>query len=99
MLALSEKDGEIAFQVRVKPRASRDEIEGVRDGGLVVRLTAPPVEGEANDALVRLLAARLHLPKSAVRILSGERGRLKRIGVRGVAAGDVQALATEGRAP
>jgi len=97
MLELHERDGEIVFQVRVKPRASRNAIEGEHQGALVVRLTAPPVEGEANDALVKLLASRLHAPKSAVRILSGERGRLKRVSVRGVAADDVHALATEGQ--
>jgi len=93
MLALTEKDGELIFSVRVKPRSSRDAIEGEREGALVIRLTAPPVEGEANNALLRLLAARLHTPKSAVRILSGERGRLKRVAVRGVTAVEVQRLA------
>ena len=97
MLAIREEAGEFVIQVRVKPRASRDAIEGERDGALVVRLTAPPVEGKANEALVRLLAARLHLPKSAVRILSGERGRLKKIGVRGVVARALDALAAEGQ--
>ena len=97
MLALYKRDAEIVFQVRVKPRASRNAIEGEHEGALVVRLTAPPVEGEANQALVELLAARLHAPKSAVRILSGERGRLKRVGVRGVAAIAVHALASEGQ--
>ncbi len=95
MLHLEIKHGEVLLSVRVKPRASRNAIEGEREGALVVRLTAPPVEGEANEALVRLLAARLHVPKSAVRIVSGERSRLKRIAVRGVAANDVQALAAE----
>jgi len=95
MLAIAEKDGDLVFQVHVKPRASRDAIEGEREGALVVRLTAPPVEGEANEALVRLLAARLHVPKSAVRIISGERSKLKRIAIRGVAASNVQALAAE----
>jgi len=95
MLAIAEKDGDLVFQVRVKPRASRDAIEGEREGALVVRLTAPPVEGEANEALVRLLAARLHVPKSAVRILSGERGRMKRVAVRGIRAIEVQALAAK----
>lgn len=95
MIELSEKNGEVFFQVRVQPRASRNAIGGVREGALVVRLTAPPVEGEANDALVRLLAARLHVPKTAVRIVSGERGRLKRVAVGGVTAGEVHALAGE----
>jgi len=89
-----ESDGEVRFAVRVQPRASRNAIEGVRNGALLIRLTAPPVEGEANEALVRLLAARLNVPKSAVRILSGERGRTKRVAVRGVSAEQVRALTT-----
>ena len=93
MLTLEERPHEVVFLVRVQPRASREGIDGVREGALRVRLTAPPVEGEANAALVRLLAGRLHLPKSAVRILSGERGRLKRIAVRGASAAAVEALA------
>jgi uncharacterized protein len=94
---IREENAEITFAVRVKPRASRNAIEGERDGVLIVRLTAPPVEGEANEALVRLVAARLHAPKSAVRILSGERGRLKRVGVRGVTTAAIRALAEEGQ--
>jgi uncharacterized protein len=87
-----ETEGEARFAVRVQPRASREAIEGVRDGALRVRLTAPPIEGEANEALVRLLASRLNVPKSAVRILSGSRGRTKRVAVRGVTSAQVQAL-------
>ena len=91
-LEVHESGGETRFLVRVQPRGSRNAIEGVRDGALRVRLTAPPVEGQANEALVRLLAARLHVPKSAVRIVSGERGRVKRVAVRGVSADAVRAL-------
>ncbi|HKO03583.1 MAG TPA: DUF167 domain-containing protein [Candidatus Acidoferrales bacterium] len=90
---IHETEGEARFVVRVQPRSGRDAIEGVREGALRVRLTAPPVEGEANEALVRLLASRLNVPKSAVRILSGSRGRMKRIAVRGVTATQVEALA------
>jgi uncharacterized protein (TIGR00251 family) len=87
-----ESDGEVRFGVRLQPRASRNAIEGVRDGALLVRVAAPPVDGEANEALVRLLAARLNVPKSAVRILSGERGRTKRVAVRGVSEEKVREL-------
>jgi len=97
MVVLEGSPGEVVFHVRVKPRASRNSFEGERDGALVVRLTAPPLEGQANAALVELLAARLHVPKSAVRIVGGERAKRKRIGVRGVAPDGVQALAAEGR--
>jgi uncharacterized protein len=89
-----EKDGVVSFAVRVQPRASRDEIAGEWQDGLKIRLTAPPVDDRANEALRRLLAARLKVPLSAVRIASGERSRTKRIEVRGVTAGAIQALAS-----
>ena len=84
LFEVSEQNGEVRFAVRVQPRASRTSLEGVRDGALLVRLTVPPVEGEANEALVTLLASRLNVPKSAVRILSGEHGRNKRVEISGV---------------
>jgi uncharacterized protein (TIGR00251 family) len=79
----------VSVRVRVQPRASRDAITGERDGALVVRLTAPPVEGAANEALVRLIGKALGLPPSAVRILRGEAGRDKLVHIRGARAEDV----------
>jgi len=78
--------------VRVIPRASKTEIVGQRDGALVVRVAAPPVEGAANEALVEFLAKALGVPKRAVRIVAGERGRVKRVAVEGVSDDDVRAL-------
>lgn len=92
MIRITERDGEIVFSVRVAPRASRDSIEGEFSGALKVRLTAPPVDDRANDALRRLLAARLDLPVSAVRIVSGTKNRLKVISIAGVTAAQIQAL-------
>jgi hypothetical protein len=83
----------VSFSVRVQPRASKDELAGERAGALLVRLTAPPLEGAANSALVRLLARALGVPPSAVEILRGESGRNKLVRVRGVRGGQVQALA------
>lgn len=74
----------MSFSVRVQPRASRDEIVGVMEGALKIRLQAPAVENRANEALIELLARFLKTPKSAVRILGGERSRSKRIEIRGV---------------
>jgi uncharacterized protein (TIGR00251 family) len=68
----------------VQPRASKDEVVGVMDGALKIRLQAPAVENRANEALVEFLAHLLKTPKSAVRILSGERSRAKSIEIRGV---------------
>ena len=93
MIEISERDGSIIFAVRVTPRASRDAIEGEYQGALKVRLTAPPVEDRANDALRRLLAARLNVPVSAVRIVGGEKSRNKRVAVAGITRAQVISLA------
>jgi uncharacterized protein len=90
---LVEEGGAVSFAVRVQPRASRDEIVREWQGGLKIRLTAPPVDDRANEALWRLLAASLNVPLSAVRIAAGERSRTKRVEVRGVSVLAVCALA------
>ena len=65
--------------VKVLPRSSRDEILGKKDGVYKIKLTAPAIEGKANKALLRLLAKKLGLPKREIRIISGERSRMKSI--------------------
>jgi uncharacterized protein (TIGR00251 family) len=90
---ITEKDGVVSFAVRVQPSARRDEIAGKWQEGLKIRLTAPPVDDRANEALRRFLAASLKVPLSAVRIAAGERSRTKRVQVRGVTADAVRALA------
>ena len=92
-MQIAEKDGVVSFAVRVQPRASRDEISGEWQEGLKIRLTAPPVDDRANEALRRFLAASLKVPLSAVRIAAGERSRTKRVEVCGVTAEAVRALA------
>jgi uncharacterized protein (TIGR00251 family) len=92
-MQIREKDGVVSFAVRVQPRASCDEIAGEWQDGLKIRLTAPPVDDRANEALRRFLAASLKVPLSAVRIAAGVRSRTKRVEVRGVTAGAVRALA------
>jgi uncharacterized protein (TIGR00251 family) len=77
------------FEIRVTTRASRAAIAGVREGRLLVRVTAPPVDGAANDAIVRLLADAMGVPPRDVRILAGATGRLKVIEVVGVSAGEL----------
>jgi uncharacterized protein (TIGR00251 family) len=93
VIDVTERDGAITFAVRVAPRASRNAIEGEHDGALKVRLTAPPLDGRANDALRRVLAERLNVPISAVRIVSGEKSRTKRVVVAGVSRAEVAAMA------
>ena len=73
----------VEIAIRVVPRARRTEIAGRRGDALVVRLAAPPVEGAANTALVEWLADCLDVPSRAIRILSGQRSRHKRVAVAG----------------
>ena len=72
------------MNVRVIPRASRNQIQGVLGDALKIRLQAPPVDGKANDALVRFLADTLNVPVRHVRLLSGETGRNKKVFLDGV---------------
>ncbi len=84
MLELREADASVTLRVRVQPRASREALCGERDGALVVRLQAAPVEGAANAALQRLLARTLGLAPSRVELLRGATGRDKLVRLHGV---------------
>ena len=92
MLELQTREGAVILSVRVQPRASKDEIAGVMEGALKIRLRAPALEDRANMALCEFLASLLKTPKSAVRILSGHHGRVKRVEITGVTEPQVQAL-------
>jgi uncharacterized protein (TIGR00251 family) len=70
--------------IRVIPRAGKPGPAGTRDGAFLIRLNAPPVEGAANAELIELLSELLDIPKRNITIVSGERGRLKRVRVGGV---------------
>ena len=72
------------LQVRVQPRAARDEIAAEREGRLLVRVTAPPVDGKANEAVRRLLAKRLGVAPGRVAVARGQAGRDKLIEVEGI---------------
>ena len=85
-LDLRDTDAGLTLRVRVQPRASRDALSGEREGALVVRLTAPPVEGAANEALARFLGKALGVAPSAVRVVSGATGRNKVVQVAGLDA-------------
>jgi uncharacterized protein (TIGR00251 family) len=74
----------VTIDVRVIPRAKKTECTGLRDGALVVRLAAPPVDGAANDALIEFLSDMLNVPRRAIQIVGGERSRHKRVAIEGV---------------
>jgi uncharacterized protein (TIGR00251 family) len=76
-------------EIYVQPRASRSELAGMHEGRLKVRLTAPPVEGEANRECVRFLAKLLDIPRSSVSVLQGLKSRSKTLLIRGLTPEDV----------
>jgi len=82
----------VIFAVRIQPRASKTEIVGEMAGALKIRLQAPALEGHANEALIEFLSELLKTPKGAVRILSGERSRMKRVEIRGVTKQQIERL-------
>ena len=85
-LEVKEADGAITFDVQVVPRASRERLGPVHGDRLKVQLTAPPVDGAANDALVALLARALGRPRGDIEIVRGETSRKKTVRVEGAAA-------------
>jgi len=84
----------VEIDVRVIPRAAKSGIAGERDGRLLVRLSAPPVEGAANQALIQLFSETLGRPRRAIRIVSGEKSRSKRIAVDGLTVSEARTLLT-----
>jgi uncharacterized protein len=74
----------VDLEIRVIPRAGRSGFAGLRDGALLVRLAAAPVDGAANDELIALIAKALRIPKRDITIVSGMRARSKRIRIAGL---------------
>ena len=86
MSAFTDRPGGCAVRVRVVPRAGRTALAGERDGAVLVRLAAAPLDGEANAALVAWLANQLRVPRRAVRLAAGARARDKRLEIDGLGA-------------
>jgi hypothetical protein len=84
--------GSATLTVRIQPRASKNGIVVMEDGGLKIRLTAPPVDGAANEALVKFLADTFSVPKARVEILSGHTSRSKIVRVQGISQDEAERL-------
>jgi uncharacterized protein len=89
----TRRDDAIIFDVRVVPRASRSAVMGAHDGALRVRVAAPPVEGAANEELLRTLARALGVPRRAVEITGGHASKLKQVRVSGIECSKLESLA------
>ncbi|RJS17085.1 hypothetical protein DRW03_28905 [Corallococcus sp. H22C18031201] len=86
----------IEFTVLVQPRASRTRVVGEHDGQLKIQLAAPPVDGEANAALVEFLAKQLGVPRRQVTLTAGDASRRKRVVVQGIDAARAEAVISGG---
>ena len=82
--SITETNDSVTFAVRVVPRSSRNQVVGVEGGALKIKLTAPPVEGAANAALIEFVAEWLGVRRSVVSIVSGDKARNKVVRVMGV---------------
>ena len=93
MIHCAERDGALHFGVRVVPRAARSRVVGEHDGALRIRIAAPPVEGAANEELVRVLASALALPVRDVEITRGHSSKVKQVRARGASRQRLEELA------
>jgi uncharacterized protein (TIGR00251 family) len=90
MVLLRESKKGLTFDIQVIPHASRAEIAGVQEGAFKVKVTAPPVEGAANEACIKLLADKLGLKKSQIKISSGAKSRKKTVMIKDISKEELQ---------
>lgn len=93
---LTAVPGGVELAILVQPRASRSRVVGEHDGLLKIQLAAPPVDGEANDALLTLLSKLMRIPRRQILLISGDTARRKRVRVEGVEPAAVEAVMNAG---
>jgi len=84
------KDGRIALKLHIQPRASRNRFRGLHDGALKLTITAPPVDGKANKAVIAFLSAFFKIPKKNITLLSGHQSRRKRFALEGISLDELR---------
>jgi hypothetical protein len=90
MVSVHDSPDGVTLSVKIHPRAKKNAITGILDGALKVSLTAPPIDGKANDACIEFFAKLLQVPRSSVTIASGRTSRGKLIRVSGLSAEEVR---------
>jgi uncharacterized protein len=97
MVPIRESAGGVTFAIRVHPRAKKNAITGTHGEALKLALTAPPIEGRANDAVIEFFAELLRLPRSSITIAAGQTSRNKVVRISGITARVLEEkLATSG---
>lgn len=86
MIRFTAQEEAVTFTVRAQPRAIKSALAGEVEGALKVKIAAPPVDGAANEELIRFLAKLFEVPRRAITILSGETGKNKIVRIQGIDA-------------
>jgi uncharacterized protein (TIGR00251 family) len=92
MTDIKEQDGSVIFDVRVIPRSSKNEVVGEHDGAIRIKLKSPPVDGAANEELIRLLSKQLDTSRSDIEIISGHTSRTKRVRINRIEKSQILAI-------
>ena len=92
MLFVKEDMDGVIIKIKVQPRASKNQLAGIMDGALRVRLIAPPVDGEANEACIKFLAGVFKVPRQRVELVTGHAGRHKMVRIVGITGDEVLKL-------
>jgi uncharacterized protein len=92
LIEVNEKNGIVTFKIRAQPRAAKTEMVGEYSGALKLRIAAPPVDGKANDEVIKFFSRLFGVPNRNVEIVGGDSSRDKIIGIHGVSMARVQTL-------
>jgi uncharacterized protein (TIGR00251 family) len=95
MLRVRETEEGVTFAIRVLPRSSKCELAGIQGNALKIRITAPPVEGRANEECIRFLASLFNVKKIRIAIEAGHKSKNKRVSIAGLTSVDVRAVLSE----
>ncbi len=87
---INETPTGLELHIRAMPRASKNEIQGLHDGALKIRLTTPPIDGKANQALIKFLSKTLHISKTQIELTQGETSRNKTLRISGLSKNELQ---------
>jgi len=90
MLTIRETKEGVTFAIRVLPRSSKCELAGLQGNALKIRITAPPVEGRANEACIHFLASLFNVNKNRIAIEAGHKSKNKHVSIAGLTCGDVR---------
>jgi len=92
MISIKEMSDGVVFSIRVLPRSSRCEITGIQDNSLKLKITAPPVEGKANEECIRFLSDKLGIKKGQIKIKSGHKSKNKTVAISGINKEDIESI-------